>query len=111
MPAYLSRVRAVASYMDVDWGAVRNSWKSDLTGKTVIVRSNEANPLRVGTCTGYTDLEGKAHTPIPMVEFNRKKNICMGIVVEYSNELAEFLENLSPKEQYKQLLRELQLLG
>lgn len=73
-----------------------------LIGKRVIVRSNEDAPLIIGKVVRYETFDGKAFKPLPIVvsEADKKEYICMGIVVEYSNELFNQLENMNPKEQW-----------
>ncbi len=71
-------------------------------GQKVIVRSNEDDPLKIGTYQGF-ELITLAKQPCPVVEFDDGKFLVMGIIKPYSDELKEKLDKLTPKEQWNSL--------
>lgn len=79
--------------------------KDDLTGQKVIVRDNEGGPYKIGVCVGYTDLRGRAHYAIPLVDFGEGQKCCMGIVLPYSEELAAYLDDMAPVQQWSVLMK------
>ena len=80
--------------------AKRNGW-SPVEGDRVIVRSNEDNPLEIGTF-----LSLNMHS-MPVVRFDSdgKEWMCMGIVLPYSTALLTELEPMTPTEQWEHLRR------
>lgn len=67
----------------------------------VIARSNEDDPFIVGTLIGK---EKVGSTEIPIVKGDDGQTwFCMGIVVPYTDELAQRLGTMTPKEQWNDL--------
>ena len=72
-------------------------------GDKVIVRSNEDNPLMIGTLVRFESF-GQSNTRLPIIEDQDEKEwLCMGIIKLYSEELLAELEPMTPKEQWNHL--------
>ena len=74
-------------------------------GDKVICRSNECDPLLIGTLVEFWDNGGKWSDCIPQVkDENGKVWGHMGIIKPYSDELLEILKPMRPLEQWNHLL-------
>ena len=75
-------------------------------GDRVICRSNECDPLMVGTIISFWDNEGKWSNAIPQVKDDLDGKIygVMGTVVHYNDELMETLKPMRMLEQWNHLL-------
>jgi hypothetical protein len=74
-------------------------------GDKVICRSNECDPLTVGTIIEFWDNEGKWSSCIPQVKDEDGKVWgIMGTIVHYTDELHEILKPMRPLEQWNYLL-------
>lgn len=74
-------------------------------GKTVICRSNENDPLIIGTIVDFYDANGKWTTKIPIVESNGQQFIACGLVIEYTPQLVSQIQHMTPKEQWDYLAK------
>lgn len=73
-------------------------------GDKVIVRSNEWDePLKIGIYNG----QHAKHKTVPIIDINGEMFTCMGVVVPYSEELLTNLSQMSTKEQWNHLSRNL----
>lgn len=74
-------------------------------GDKVICRSNECDPLLIGTLVEFWDNDGKWSTCIPQVKDEDGKVWGhMGIIKPYSDELFGVLQPMRPLEQWNYLL-------
>lgn len=74
-------------------------------GDKVICRSNECDPLLIGTLVEFWDNDGKWDTCIPQIKDEDGKVWgSMGILKPYSDELIEELKPMRPLEQWNYLL-------
>lgn len=73
-----------------------------LTGDRVMVRSNNDEPLMIGTIIDFDtcNFASKEFLPIVMDEKTDKEYICFGMVLPYQQSMAEQLEKLTPKQQW-----------
>lgn len=76
-------------------------------GDKVISRSNECDPLLIGTLVEFWDNNGKWDNCIPQIKDNKGKVWgSMGILKPYSDELIEVLKPMRPLEQWNYLLED-----
>ena len=77
------------------------------TGDRVIVRSNEDDPLLIGTIIDFENFDNPKNDWFPVVQDEQtdKPFTCLGIVNPYSEQLLTELENLTPKEQWNKLAK------
>jgi hypothetical protein len=68
-----------------------------LIGTRVIVRSNEVEPLKVGTLVGFSKFG------VPLVHVEDKKYMCCGAVIPYDVSMEMMLNSLTPEGQWKLL--------
>lgn len=75
-------------------------------GDRVICRTNECNPLMVGTIIEWWDNNGKWSSAIPQIkdELDGKVWSHMGTIVHYTDELFNTLKPMRPLEQWNYLL-------
>jgi len=75
-------------------------------GDKVIARSNECDPLTIGTIVEFWDNKGKWSNPIPQIkdEVDGKVLCHFGQLKPYSDELLEILKPMRPLEQWNYLL-------
>lgn len=73
-----------------------------LTGDRVMVRSNDDEPLMIGTIIDFDSCNNtsKEFLPIVVDEKTDKPYICFGMVLPYQQSIAEALEKLTPKQQW-----------
>lgn len=72
------------------------------TGDKVIVRSNENEPYKIGTFLGF-DTVGKREQLFPVVQVEGINYICFGIVKQWTQNLQDQLDQLTPREQWNLL--------
>ena len=65
----------------------------------VISRSNEDEPFMVGKLVRFEDMMGGSS--IPIVKREGKEWGCMGVVIPWTQEVADFLTFLEPKKQWE----------
>lgn len=87
------KAHPASSYADIE--------RQRLVGTKVMHRSNEDDPLLVGTLSHWDQAKSSY---IPIVEANGQKWGCMGIVLPYSEIMFELLSKMPPKEQWKFLV-------
>lgn len=77
-------------------------------GDKIISRSNEPDPLLIGTIIEFWDNEGKWTSPIPQVKEFRTGKIwgTMGVIEHYSDALHSKLREMKPLEQWNFLVSE-----
>lgn len=74
----------------------------DLLNQKVIVRSNEDEPYKVGIFKGLEKTGPKLYPSYtPRVQVGEKDFFCMGVVIPYTEEMATFLDGLTPKRQWE----------
>jgi len=93
-------VSSIKSQLDM-----KNEYSGKLVGDRVICRSNEDEPYRVGTIASFQELGRSVPQLFPVVlcEEDNKEYLVMGILEKYSDELAEALDKLTPREQWNVL--------
>lgn len=64
-------------------------------GLKVIVRSNENEPFNVGEFVRMSEFG------LPVVTVGEHDLICGGVLIPYTDEMAQFLNTLSPKRQWE----------
>ena len=69
-------------------------------GDKVIVRDNQDEPYKIGVLKTFDKMYG-SKIPVVTVE---QDYWCMGVVVEWNEELAAHLDTLSPKDQWNWLV-------
>ena len=69
----------------------------NLIDERVLVRSNEDEPVKVGTVVGWQEC---ANSKFPLVKYDGedKEYICFSVLFPYSVKLHEFLDSLSATE-------------
>jgi len=77
-----------------------SSLYEDYRDVKVLVRSNEDEPLLVGTLVGYQTIT-QAKNIVPLVRYDNKTFLCLGIVLPYDEKFESFLNTISPNEQYR----------
>jgi hypothetical protein len=75
-------------------------------GDKVICRSNECDPLMVGSIIEWWDNNGKWTNPIPQIKDDLDGQVWthMGTIVHYTDELFNTLKPMRPLEQWNYLL-------
>ena len=76
-------------------------------GDRVICRSNQDDPLLIGTISYFEDFDNPKNDDFPVVKCEKcgKEYICMSIVKPYSDELLQELNKMSYKEQWNYLAK------
>ena len=80
----------------------------DLIGVRMLVRSNEDEPIRVGTVVGWAKV---CDSEFPLVKFDGsdKECLCMSVILPYNKDLHELFDKLSPAEGW-QLARNISIV-
>ena len=74
--------------------------RNSLVGARVICRSNENDPLWVGTLVCFQEVS-QAKNQIPVVvDDNGKEWLIMGIVIPYNEKILAEVKDMAPKEQW-----------
>jgi len=75
--------------------------RNSLLGARVMCRSNENEPLTIGTVVSFTELS-QAKNPFPVVksEADGEERVVLGIVVPYNEKILAEIKDLQPKEQW-----------
>jgi len=80
----------------------------DLVGEKVIVRSNEDEPIVVGTIIGWQQL-GDTEFPLVKYDGSDKECICFSVILPYNEKLHELFTELSPTDGWE-LARDISLV-
>jgi len=72
-------------------------WNENFGHNKVIVRSNENEPAKVGLLIGFEQICG---SDVPKVFIKGSERFCLGLVIPYTDEMAEFLGDLQPPVQW-----------
>ena len=76
------------------------------TGDKVISRSNEDEPLKIGTIIDFENFDNPKNDWFPVIiDEKGQQFVCLSIVKLYSEELLKELESLTPKEQWNLLAK------
>lgn len=75
------------------------------TGHRVIVRSNEDEPLIIGTVIDFENFGNSRNNDFPVVadENSEKILVCCGICITYTDFIFNWLSPMTPKQQWDSL--------
>jgi len=97
-----SKTNSLRLYLKKRMSAIAK-YKNTLEGTTVMVITNEDEPIEKGIVTRFNDFDKVSQDYLPMVKFERdeKEYLCMGVLLPFNEKLREELMQINCKERWK----------